>query len=207
MHVEMGFWKARSALSWTIQGVPNSQAPISRRPTGAWSRRRRTRPRRGPAKRWWPSAPTTGTPSMLSSAARGMARMRQPTSPRTSSPGCLSRAPSPRRPHTGDASDPSSAAPAPISLVKVTIGNLTITDGLAPRGGGVLDEGAALTLHDDVLTKNQALGVKAGDPGQGGAVADTGAGASLTVRNSTFTANLARGAVGINGRPDSLRSG
>jgi hypothetical protein len=82
------------------------------------------------------------------------------------------------------------------AAVRDTLTDLTISGGLAPIGGGILNEGGRLTLNSDTLTGNKAVGVNPGDPGQGRAVADTGRGASLTVNTSTFTGNLAQGAVG-----------
>jgi hypothetical protein len=90
--------------------------------------------------------------------------------------------------------------------VAVTIGGLTIRDGLADggsptlpsTGGGILNFGR-LTLADVVLSDNRAVG----DPGTsptgrvgaalGGAVANLGSG-SLTISNSAFTGNQALGA-------------
>jgi hypothetical protein len=91
--------------------------------------------------------------------------------------------------------------------VSDTLTGLTITGGLAPLGGGILNEGGRLTLNSDTLAGNRAVGVNPGDPGQGGAVADMGAGASLTVHGSTFTSNLAQGAVGPSGQPGVLGLG
>jgi hypothetical protein len=76
----------------------------------------------------------------------------------------------------------------------VAISGLTIAGGSAAQGGGILDEGGALTLADDTLEGNQAVGAQPGDPGQGGAVADIGAGASLSVERTSFLNNLAQGA-------------
>jgi hypothetical protein len=74
----------------------------------------------------------------------------------------------------------------------VSIGGLTITDGLATAGGGILLEGsAALNLSNCAFTDNVALGNAAGG-GFGGAIEDTSSG-GLTVTNSTFDANEAVG--------------
>ena len=74
----------------------------------------------------------------------------------------------------------------------VSIGGLTITDGQASVGGGILLEGSAgLSLSDCTLTDNVALGNAAGG-GFGGAIEDTSSG-GLTVTNSTFDANEAIG--------------
>jgi hypothetical protein len=74
----------------------------------------------------------------------------------------------------------------------VSISGLTVTDGLATSGGGILLEGsAALSLSNCTLTDNEALGTAAGG-GFGGAIEDTSSGA-LNVTNSTFDANEAVG--------------
>jgi hypothetical protein len=54
------------------------------------------------------------------------------------------------------------------SGVNVTISGLTIRDGLAAQGAGILDQGGSLTLQDDVIEHNQALGVNPGDSAEGG---------------------------------------
>ena len=84
--------------------------------------------------------------------------------------------------------------PAP----SVTIEGLSIVDGLATIGGGLLDEGGSLTLVRDTLTADQAMGMTPGQAGQGGGVAVTGAG-SLTVQDCTFLADVAEGAEGATG--------
>src|SRR5262249_27223173 len=69
---------------------------------------------------------------------------------------------------------------------------------LASTGGGILNFGS-LTLANDVLSNNQAVGDAGTSPtgrvgaALGGAVANLGSG-SLTVSDSAFTANQARGA-------------
>ena len=45
----------------------------------------------------------------------------------------------------------------------VAISNLTISGGVAEDGGGILDEGATLTLNKDVLINDQAIGANPGD--------------------------------------------
>jgi hypothetical protein len=56
--------------------------------------------------------------------------------------------------------------------VTVTIARLTIIDGLASgapgNGGGILNTGSQLTVANDVLSNNQALGVSGN--GTGGAI-------------------------------------
>ncbi len=81
----------------------------------------------------------------------------------------------------------------------VTIAGLTITDGLATMGGGILNEaGASVSISKCTLTDNTALGNASGG-GFGGAIEDNSSGA-LTVTNSTFDTNKAI-AVGPNTPP------
>jgi hypothetical protein len=80
-----------------------------------------------------------------------------------------------------------------------TIDGLTISDGLATVGGGILLEGnASLSIGNCTLTNNEAVGNAAGG-GFGGGIEDTSPGA-LTVTNSTFGTNKAIG-IGPNGIP------
>jgi hypothetical protein len=95
--------------------------------------------------------------------------------------------------------------------VSATIAGLTITDGLANgtsphfagSGGGILDLGT-LTLSNDVLSYNQAIGTlgtnPTGRPGGalGGAIANFGTG-TLSISSCTITSNLALGADGCSG--------
>ncbi len=68
------------------------------------------------------------------------------------------------------------------------INGLTITGGVAPIGGAILNEGGGtLFLSSDVLTGNKALGTAPAGAGQGGAVATTGAGTSLEAGQCIFT--------------------
>src|SRR5262245_23200134 len=97
------------------------------------------------------------------------------------------------------------------SGVTVTIAGLTITGGLAngsspvlaSSGGGILNFGR-LTLDNDVLSNNQAVGDAGTSPtgrvgaALGGAVANFGSG-PLTISNSVFTGNQALGADHGNG--------
>jgi hypothetical protein len=97
------------------------------------------------------------------------------------------------------------------SGVTATIAGMTMTDGLAngsapvlPSAGGAILNFGSLTLANDVLSDNQALGDASksplGRPGgaAGGAVANLGA-ANLIVSNSAFLSNLALGADGSSG--------
>jgi hypothetical protein len=95
--------------------------------------------------------------------------------------------------------------------VTVTIAGMTITDGLADgsspvlasAGGGILNFGR-LTLANDILSNNQAVGAAGTSPtgraggALGGGVANLGSG-SLTISSSAFTANQAVGADHSNG--------
>lgn len=75
---------------------------------------------------------------------------------------------------------------------QVTLANLTLTGGMASQGGAVfIGESAALTLDNDVLSGNQAVGDSSGNA-LGGAVY-TSAGASLTVDNTRFLNNQTNG--------------
>ena len=83
----------------------------------------------------------------------------------------------------------------------VLISGLTISGGNSEDGGGLLDQGGALLLKNDVFSHNQAVGVQPGDTAEGGGVAITNSG-SLSVWNTTFDHNLAQGAVGADGGTD-----
>jgi hypothetical protein len=80
----------------------------------------------------------------------------------------------------------------------VTIVGLTISGGNAEDGGGILDQGGTLTLKDDSLSNDHAIGVNPGDTAQGGGVEVTDSG-SLAVLASSFLDDLAQGAVGASG--------
>jgi hypothetical protein len=72
----------------------------------------------------------------------------------------------------------------------VSIGGLTITDGQASSGGGILlEDSAALSLSNCKLTDNVAQGGSAG-AGVGGGIEDSSSGA-LVVTNCSFDANEA----------------
>jgi hypothetical protein len=74
--------------------------------------------------------------------------------------------------------------------VSVTLAGLTITNGLADHGGGILDEpGASLTLSRVVLANNQAAG------GLGGGAIFNDTGARLSIANSSLANNQATTAV------------
>ena len=78
----------------------------------------------------------------------------------------------------------------------VSIAGLTITEGLANSGGGILLQGsAALNVSNCMLSDNEALGNSAGG-GFGGGIEDESSGA-LNVADSTFANNMAIG-VGAN---------
>jgi hypothetical protein len=78
----------------------------------------------------------------------------------------------------------------------VSIAGLTISEGRANAGGGILvEDSASLSISNCSLTDNEALGDAAGG-GFGGGIEDFSTG-TLTVSNSTFDANKAI-AVGFN---------
>jgi hypothetical protein len=78
----------------------------------------------------------------------------------------------------------------------VTIGGLTITDGLAVgapgTGGGILNTGSNLTVANVVLSNNEAHGSGMGGLARGGAI-ESIAGATLTVTHGLFIHNRAIG--------------
>jgi hypothetical protein len=77
------------------------------------------------------------------------------------------------------------------------LNGLTITGGVAPLGGAILNEaGGTLILRRDRLTGNQAVGVAPAGAGQGGAVATVGPGTTLSVDDCVFGDNEALGADG-----------
>jgi Tol biopolymer transport system component len=75
----------------------------------------------------------------------------------------------------------------------VTIAGLIITAGLAAgspgQGGGILNDGSQVTVANDILSDNQALGLFY-QIGRGGAIANV-SGGGLTVTDSLFTNNQA----------------
>ena len=97
------------------------------------------------------------------------------------------------------------------SGLAVTIAGLTIADGLAPQGGGIIDQGGALTLNNDVIANNRAVGVNPGDSALGGGVFVTvdalGNPGTLTVQSSAFRSNVAQGAPGLDASTDATPSG
>jgi Putative Ig domain len=78
----------------------------------------------------------------------------------------------------------------------VVIAGVTITNGLTTTpntsGGAILNSGN-LVLESDSLTGNQVLGAGS----EGGAIANTGAGAVLTISDSTISGNFASGGGGV----------
>jgi hypothetical protein len=75
------------------------------------------------------------------------------------------------------------------------IAGVTIEGGRAQGGGGILNDGATLTVTNSVITNNQANPVVAGLPALGGGIQNT-AGSTLTLSNTAVTVNQAFGAVG-----------
>jgi hypothetical protein len=89
---------------------------------------------------------------------------------------------------TGRVFNVTSSSPVTISGVTITNGR---TMGANENGGAILDSGN-LTLDSDFVNGSQVFG-----PGsEGGAIAVTGAGASLTITNSTVAASFATGGGG-----------
>jgi hypothetical protein len=75
---------------------------------------------------------------------------------------------------------------------QVTLADLTLTGGMSSQGGAILIGGnAALTLDNDILSGNQAVGDTNGNA-LGGAVYNS-AGGSLTVDNTVFMSNQTNG--------------
>jgi phospholipase/lecithinase/hemolysin len=79
------------------------------------------------------------------------------------------------------------------SGVTATIAGLTIANGLADQGGGI-DNAGILTLSNDVLANNEALGDSLFTGIGGGLFNEAGAG--VTVKDSTFVDNQSVGNVG-----------
>jgi hypothetical protein len=82
--------------------------------------------------------------------------------------------------------------------VTVTIAGLTITDGHVvggPARGGAIFMNAAtnLTVANDILSNNEALGLVGNGNASSGAIDDVQGGATLTVTHCQFLHNLARG--------------
>ena len=84
------------------------------------------------------------------------------------------------------------------SSATVTISGVTVSGGTSETGGGIFDQGAALTLKNDTLSNDQAVGVNPGDTATGGGVEVTDSG-SLAVQSCVFQGDLAQGAAGPNG--------
>jgi len=77
--------------------------------------------------------------------------------------------------------------------VDVTIAGLTIENGLdsGGDGGGILNHSSTLTLNNDVLSNNDAVG-SVGNVGSGGAISNRDGG-TLSVSDCTFSGNQAQG--------------
>lgn len=88
-----------------------------------------------------------------------------------------------------------SAVTATISDLKVTGGNpLNPVDG-EPDGGGILNDGGAMTLHNIIATGNSTRsGLDVGGGGSGGGLASNNG--VISVSNSTFSGNVAAGSGG-----------
>jgi hypothetical protein len=92
--------------------------------------------------------------------------------------------------------------------ISVTITGLTITHGQssAAIGGGILNDGATLTLRNDVLSNNKAVAGSHITPAEGGAIASRNA-AVLTVSNCTFSGNQAIGTDGSGANGGAILNG
>src|SRR5262249_28670139 len=81
----------------------------------------------------------------------------------------------------------------------VTISGLTLKNGLATDGAGILNAGN-LTLSSDVFSGNVAQGISGGglfgDAGGRGGGVENEAGGTLAISHSTFTGNEALGGAG-----------
>ncbi len=90
-----------------------------------------------------------------------------------------------------DAGDSSRVFDVTSATATVLISGLTISGGAAEDGGGILDQGGTLTLDDDSLSRDQAIGVDPGDTVQGGGVEVTDGG-SLNVQAGLLAGDVAR---------------
>ncbi|HEX3554739.1 MAG TPA: IPTL-CTERM sorting domain-containing protein [Thermoanaerobaculia bacterium] len=73
------------------------------------------------------------------------------------------------------------------ATLDVTISGLTLTGGLASRGGGIVDNGENLVLDHVTVSNNTATG----EGGVGGGLWVDGSTNSVTIRNSVFSGNQA----------------
>jgi hypothetical protein len=78
----------------------------------------------------------------------------------------------------------------PASLIDVSISGLTVANGQASEGGGIIDRGENLTLDRVRVLSNSASDVEGGN---GGGIALQGNTGSLTIRQSIITGNDAGG--------------
>ncbi|HEX4083578.1 MAG TPA: right-handed parallel beta-helix repeat-containing protein [Chthoniobacteraceae bacterium] len=76
----------------------------------------------------------------------------------------------------------------------VTMTDMTVTHGLAPKGGGVyINDGAAIQLTDITITGNHAVATGSGAESLGGGVYISGASSNVTISNSLISKNLCIG--------------
>jgi hypothetical protein len=75
----------------------------------------------------------------------------------------------------------------------VAIAGLTIANGLSTQGGGIENAASNLTLSNDVLSNDHAVGLPGG-PGEGGGVY-SGSAATLLDADTVFTGDVAQGGV------------
>ncbi len=92
-----------------------------------------------------------------------------------------------------------------VSGVTATLTGLTISSGLASQGGGLSVDGDKVSLTNDVITNNQAVGAAGAAGGAGTSGGDGGDGlgggiylasGSLTLNNDVVSSNAARGGTG-----------
>ena len=67
------------------------------------------------------------------------------------------------------------------------LNRLTVADGWASDGGGILNDGGTVTVSNSVFSGNSVQGMD--DGGEGGAIYNNG---TVTVNNSAFTGNSAQ---------------
>src|SRR5262249_19668573 len=84
----------------------------------------------------------------------------------------------------------------------VTISGLGLKGSGVSMGGAILNQGGHLTVADANLSGMVLFGSSPSGSAKGGAIASTGAGASLTVLNSTFLGDSVHGAAGNTTNPN-----
>src|SRR5262245_33442746 len=85
---------------------------------------------------------------------------------------------------------------ADVTISDLTLNGNQFSDNAVSMGGAILNQGGHLTVANAVLPSWSLVGSSPGGSAEGGAIASTGAGASLTVLNSTFFGDTVTGAAG-----------